>query len=345
MDKHFEYEKSYKNRPHLVLLGAGASMAAIPNGDKNGLKTSVMDGFLEKLGMESIISGLNLTTKSKNLEDIYSEIAEKPQYTEVRELLDTKIREYFSSFEIPDSPTIYDFLLLSLRKKDLVATFNWDPLLLQAYQRVSEITRELPGLAFLHGNILVGYCENHQFGGRIDNACRECGNHLVPSRLLYPITKKNYNADPYTADNWKAVRSCLRKAYLVTIFGYSAPKTDVEAIDILKNSWGSIDDRNMEDFEFIDIKNEDELIDTWNDFVHTHHYSYTTSFFESSLARFPRRSIEELFDRTQNCIWTSPTKSFVPEMTFDQLREVVSELVDEEFAKQDSFITLPNPSD
>lgn len=31
-----EYEYYMKNRPHVVILGAGASCAAIPNGDKNG---------------------------------------------------------------------------------------------------------------------------------------------------------------------------------------------------------------------------------------------------------------------------------------------------------------------
>lgn len=39
-----------KNRPHVVLLGAGATMAAIPNGDKNGRKSSVMNNFIEELG-------------------------------------------------------------------------------------------------------------------------------------------------------------------------------------------------------------------------------------------------------------------------------------------------------
>lgn len=117
MDKHFEYEKAYKSRPHVVLLGAGASVAAIPEGDKNGMKTSVMDGFLEKLGMSEVIADLNLVTKSANLEDIYSEIAERDEYADVRDELDIRIRNYFSEFEIPDEPTVYDFLLLSLRKK------------------------------------------------------------------------------------------------------------------------------------------------------------------------------------------------------------------------------------
>lgn len=48
------YEILMKRRPHVVLLGAGAGVAAIPNGDKNGMKTSVMKGFIEKLGMKEL---------------------------------------------------------------------------------------------------------------------------------------------------------------------------------------------------------------------------------------------------------------------------------------------------
>ena len=343
MDIHDKYEKTYKERPHVVILGAGATVAAIPEGDKNGLKTSVMDGFLEKLGMSEIIGELHLDTDSENLEDIYSEIAEKQKYDSIRKQLDDSIREYFSAFIIPDAPTIYDFLLLSLRKKDLVATFNWDPLLLQAYQRVVRITDQLPEMVFLHGNVLVGYCETHRYGGAIDNRCPECGEWFSPSRLLYPISKKNYNDDPYTINNWDKLKRYLSNAYLVTIFGYSAPKTDVEAIDMLQNAWGDVEQRNMEDYEFIDIKDEDELIETWKGFVHTHHYTYTKSFFESSLAKYPRRTTEELFDRTQNCIWTSSLNPFVEGMTFEDLTRVVEELVAEEEENKDGFITLPNP--
>ena len=35
-----EYEYYMKNRPHVVILGAGASCAAIPLGDKYGRKIS-----------------------------------------------------------------------------------------------------------------------------------------------------------------------------------------------------------------------------------------------------------------------------------------------------------------
>ena len=344
-DKYHEFEFLMKNRPHVVLLGAGATMAAIPNGDKNGRKSSVMDGFIEKLGMSSVIDKVGLHTNSNNLEDIYTELFERPDCESVRKQLDEKIREYFSCLEIPDEPNIYDLILLSLRKKDLVATFNWDPLLLQAYQRAIRITKDLPSLAFLHGNVLVGYCLNHKYGGKIDNICPECKEAFHPSRLLYPIRHKNYAADPFTQDNWNIIRNAFHRAYLVTVFGYSAPVTDVEAISLLKESWGKIDDRNLEDFEFIDIRSEDELVDSWSEFIHSHHYTVVNDFFDSSLARYPRRTTVELFDRTMNCVWSEsdPTFSFRENMTWDEIENVVGTLVSEErMLKSNSFLSIKN---
>lgn len=51
----YDYEYYMKSRPHVVLLGAGASCAAIPNGDKNGRKISAMNGFIKKLGLTDIL--------------------------------------------------------------------------------------------------------------------------------------------------------------------------------------------------------------------------------------------------------------------------------------------------
>lgn len=61
-------------RRHTVILGAGATIATIPNGDRNGNKSSVMNGLIEKLNLNDVISNVELNTKSKNLEDIYSEL-------------------------------------------------------------------------------------------------------------------------------------------------------------------------------------------------------------------------------------------------------------------------------
>lgn len=340
-EKAHEFQRIMKERPHVVILGAGATIAAIPNGDKNGRKSSVMDGFLEKLGMDQVILDAKLKTKSRNLEDIYTELHERDDCNEIRLILDSNIRKYFSVLEIPDEPNIYDLLLLALRKKDLVATFNWDPLLLQAYQRASRITKDLPDLAFPHGNVLVGYCPNHKYGGIINAQCPECGSYFQPGPLLYPIREKNYAADPYIKDNWNAIRNKLKRAYLVTIFGYSAPKTDSEAIALMKEAWGSIDSRNFEDFEFIDIRPEDELIASWSEFVHSHHYQVHTNFFASSLGQHPRRTTVELFDRTMECKFTKADRKFEPTMDWPTVRQLIEGLVKEEEAvRADGFLSV-----
>lgn len=319
-----------KTRPHVVILGAGATVAAIPNGDKNGRKSSVMNGFIESLGMTEVIRGTKLGKCSNNLEDIYSELHSRADCELIRIELDARIRAYFSELELPDAPNIYDFLLLALRRKDLVATFNWDPLLLQAYQRACKITKDLPDLAFLHGNVLIGYCRNHKQGGILSARCGECGEHFEPAPLLYPIVHKNYAEDPYINDSWNTVRNKLKQAYLVTIFGYSAPRTDAEAITLMKEAWGSVDGRNLENFELIDIRSEEDLLASWTGFVHSHHYEVHNNFFASSLAEHPRRTTVELFDRTMNCMFTEALRKFGPNMGWPEVESLTRELVAEE---------------
>ncbi|MBS3101438.1 hypothetical protein J4204_04850 [Candidatus Woesearchaeota archaeon] len=42
------------NRPHVVVLGAGASRATCPDGDKNGKKLPLMSDFVKILGLKFI---------------------------------------------------------------------------------------------------------------------------------------------------------------------------------------------------------------------------------------------------------------------------------------------------
>ena len=70
------------------------------------------------------------------------------------QLIERLITEYFEDLELPDTATIYDYLVLGLRPKDTIATFNWDPLLLLAHYRNRNVA-ELPDIRFLHG--CVGY--------------------------------------------------------------------------------------------------------------------------------------------------------------------------------------------
>lgn len=143
-----EYEYCMKNRPHVVILGAGASCTAIPNGDKNGKRISAMNGFIDKLGLTDIISKVKINTASNNLEDIYMELDERsktePDCNNVKIELEKVIWDYMSSFVLPDEPTIYDYLVMSLTSKDLIATFNWDPFLVQAIGRAPKYTNNIP---------------------------------------------------------------------------------------------------------------------------------------------------------------------------------------------------------
>jgi hypothetical protein len=79
---------------------------------------------------------------------------------------------------------------------------------------------------------------------------------------------------------------------MITIFGYSAPKSDVSAIELMKLAWGEIERRELEQTEIIDIKSEDALYNTWKPFMHTHHYDVHRSFYESWIANHPRRTGE-----------------------------------------------------
>ena len=86
----------------------------------------------------------------------------------------------------------------------------------------------------------------------------------------------------------------LRACFMFTVFGYSAPKTDVEAIALMKDAWGEVEARALEQTEIITRPgaDHDALRETWDPFIHTHHYDIVESFFESWLGHHPRRSGE-----------------------------------------------------
>lgn len=42
--------KAFASRPHLVIVGTGATIDSIPKGDKNSRPSAEMKGFIDKLG-------------------------------------------------------------------------------------------------------------------------------------------------------------------------------------------------------------------------------------------------------------------------------------------------------
>lgn len=218
-------------KSHLVILGAGASLAALPDGDKNGKKLPLMNNLVEVTGINDILDQENIPWKEKNFEDLYSELSDNLIKNNVTlQKIEGKIYNYFSNLELPDKPTIYDHLILSLRKKDVIATFNWDPFLVQATRRCSKISTSLPKLIFLHGNVAVGICKDCKVMGWINEPCLKCNNMKEKTKLLYPISKKNYLENQFISSMWNDFDYYLKRSFMVTIFGYGAPKSDVEAI-------------------------------------------------------------------------------------------------------------------
>ena len=284
-------------RPHVVILGAGASKAAFPNGDRNGLKLPQMNDLVETIGLEETFIKYGIPYKDINFEEIYDELSDDEENKPIIEAIDGQVWNYFNRLKLPDNPTIYDYLVLSLRDKDLIATFNWDPFLYQACWRYNKQVK-LPNVAYLHGNVSIGFCLTDRRKGLIDRNCSVCNKPYTPSKLLYPIKKKDYSADPFINSEWDGLRQYLEDAYMLTIFGYSAPDSDVEAIELMKNAWGKWEDRNLEQVELIDIKDETTLRNTWGDFIHTHHFDYFSDFFQSSLSLFPRRTCEAQWNST-----------------------------------------------
>lgn len=280
-------------RPHVVILGAGASIAALPHGDVKGKKVPAMKNLIQCVGLEQMLKSEKNKFTNKNFEEVYSHISSDKNKKSLLKKIESKIYHYFSNLEYPYKPTKYDHLILSLRETDLIATFNWDPFLMEAYRRNKDHFR-LPRIVFLHGNVSVGYCKKDKVKGLNGYQCPKCSKLFTPSPLLFPVTRKNYNNDPLIDNEWKILSSYLETAFMITIFGYRAPKSDVEAKNIMIKAWGEVEKRNMEQIEVI-VKpgtSEEKTRKNWDKFIHTHHYDVIDDFYDSWIANHPRRTGE-----------------------------------------------------
>jgi hypothetical protein len=304
--------------PHVVIVGSGASAAAFPNGDRNGKKLPTMSDFASTLGLDAVLQSNGIPPPYQDFEGIYTALVSDPNKQQLAREAEQIIDDYFSDLELPDTPTLYDHLILSLRPKDVIATFNWDPFLCQACVRNGHFSKA-PHILFLHGNTAIGFCLEHQEKGPRNNNCSRCDKPYQSCRLLYPVTHKNYNADGFISAEWETLKEVMRHAFALTFFGYGAPKTDVEAVNLLRLGWGTPENRKFEETEIIDIKPEAELVQTWSDFIHTHHYQTQTSFYDSLMARHPRRTCEHLWARLMEGRWPQKWVEFPHESSFDEL--------------------------
>jgi len=294
-------DKPQRSRRHIVILGAGASAAAFPKGDANGRRLPTMDNLIELLDLGPLLEKAEIKNTRRNFEDIYSELYENDPESPFLIEIEKIVYAYFEDLKLPESPTLYDHLLLSLRPKDVIATFNWDPFLFDAWIRNKERV-PVPEIIHLHGNVRVAHCPDHPAYGEHGMYCPECDKVLVPSRLLYPITKKDYVNDNFVKTEWEVLKKMLGQAMTLTIFGYGAPTTDKEAVDIMNIAWNK-DNRLIERVEIIDIKNKEILWEQWEPFIIRTYFDREEDFYESRIPNYPRRTCEMLLDATFYGLW------------------------------------------
>ena len=278
-------------RPHVVLLGAGASIACFPEGDHRGTKLPGMNDLPKILGntWTELISCAS--PPPGDFESQFSWIRSSGEFEAQLKMIEQKIEKHFSGFDLPDTATIYDYLVLGLRGKDLIATFNWDPFLMQAHWRNREVA-ELPDVRFLHGSVNFATCREHDVTGVIGEICPFCRRLLKRSGLFFPDCNKDYTKDKIITRDWNQVTTTLASAFHLTIFGYSGPRTDFNARRLLLDSWNKSPSYPINHVEIIDVNDYDHLIENWREYFPHGHRMINSNFWDSSIARWPRRTSE-----------------------------------------------------
>jgi hypothetical protein len=285
-----------------------------------------MTNLIETIGIPRLLNTEH--AKVDNFESFYSDLVTSGNNEKFIAELEEIVRTYFSGVQIPDQPTVYDYLLLCLRDKDVIATFNWDPLLAQAHERNINIKR-LPTILYLHGTVGIGLCREHRMMGFAWQKCVKCNKKLTPPPLLFPVKEKDYSKDKFIADQWSQLQAYLEHAYWTTIFGYSAPITDADARLLMLNVWNKNTVRDFAQLEVIDIKTRTELKRTWRDFIVRENFGSYSNLFQTYMFTHPRRTCDAFAGATmQQRPWKdNPMPQF---QTLKQLQEWISPLLQEE---------------
>jgi hypothetical protein len=140
----------YGGPSHVVILGAGASIASVVRDTEPAKKRlPSMDNFIEVLDLAGMLEAAGVDPHVTNFESAYSDLYTKDPDARVIRQIESRVKEYFETLTLPATPTIYDYLMLSLRRKDLIATFNWDPFLYQAFYAIDDSATDPVYLSFM----------------------------------------------------------------------------------------------------------------------------------------------------------------------------------------------------
>ncbi len=280
---------------HVVIVGAGASIACYEDiRDKSDLpQLPSMDNFIDVVGLASVFEKYGQQVPNENIEVVYSRLQKEGNNALIKDLED-EIFKYFCSMRLPDNEvTVYDKLICSLDPGcgDMIFSFNWDPLLIQALIRNQKTLNDrAPRIRFLHGNVGFCYCDNCDPMNRMQNIenkpveslrCPTCGNMVKTQKLLYPVENKDYAETDLLKIDWKEFDESLRRANIVTIFGYSCPKTDAEARRRLEEAFKERNNGPAKpDLYFINTTEEKQLKENWDNLIFANAEGEYTDFFK-----------------------------------------------------------------
>ena len=298
-----------------------------------------MQDLVDTVGLRDLVAPFEQETHDFEL--LYDRLVQSGKHGKLVTTIENRVQGYFADLRITEGPTIYDRLLLALRKKDVVATFNWDPLLYQAYLRNQHVF-DLPKVLFLHGNVGVGVCDAGGLIGAASSICNHCDKAFDDLPLLYPIAEKDYVSNPYIQWCWEAIQKALGRAYFLTIFGYRAPESDSRAIGLFEDAWKDKDKglSEMAEVEIVDIRPRAELVESWNRFFVREHYGISDQIDQTWLFQHARRSCETFFQATMmNDPW--PDRPIPAPQTLDELHKWVQPLVEEE--RREGDFAAPKP--
>ena len=117
--------------------------------------------------------------------------------------------------------------------------------------------------------------------------------------------------------------------YYLSVYGYSAPKTDVEARELMLEVWSKNKSLELAEVDVIDIRDREDIEKSWEEFFYSHHYGIYKDIFQSYLFHQPRRSCDAF---ASAILMVDPWHSnpFPRFETLEELQEWVQPLIREE---------------
>lgn len=306
---------------HLVILGAGSTIATIPKGDKNGEFSYTLDNLLNDKCFASFVEKVQaLDYQTDDVEALCNQL-----YKEGKHLYDefeSLVRKKYARLELPAEFTILDRLVLSLTPNDAIVSFNWDDLVIQAYQRMSEYVPEemLPILAFPHGNAQAVYNNKHYTSKRIVT-----GANWIDSPLNIPVDEIDYKLDAFIGSQWKVLDFYICNAQMITFFGYRGPSSDEQDLQHLDELFAKNEICDKIEIIDKDLESSIQVAKGLKRFKMQPNWLFPCAdFWHSSIAKHPRRTLSAIGN------WNYSTKTFANEETLAEFMSHVGPLIEEE---------------